>query len=159
VTIFTEGSSWHGWEFYSLRMPSSSPIWASSQSTTITPWAGTSAQMCLINLDKEISWPYSSILVSMHYWVDSGLRRHVPYHYQRTGGGVCSHVLGGVGAALPISVIGFTSTRENEKKRRRSTRRKKATRNTTTRAMKMTTTSTTPSGSWRSEPYATMACW
>jgi hypothetical protein len=85
MTIFTEGSSWHGFEFFSLRMPAtSSLIWASSQSTTITPWAGTSAQMCLINLDKEISLPYSFILVSMHYWVGSGvhhhggLRRHVP---------------------------------------------------------------------------------
>jgi hypothetical protein len=83
--------------------------------------------MCSINLDKEISWPYSSILVSMHYWEGSGvhhyggLRRHVPYHYQRTDSGVYSHVLGGVGAALPISVMGWIHlhAREREEKKKK----------------------------------------
>lgn len=62
----------------------------------------------------------------MHYWVGSGvhhhcgLRRHVPYHYQRTGSGVYSHVLGGVGAALPISVMGWIHlhAREREEKKK-----------------------------------------
>lgn len=63
----------------------------------------------------------------MHYWVGSGvhhhcgLRRHVPYHYQRTGSGVYSHVLGGVGAALPISVMGWIHlhAREREEKKKK----------------------------------------
>jgi hypothetical protein len=82
--------------------------------------------MCSINLDKEFSLSCSSILVSMH-WVGSGvhhhcgLHRHVPYHYQRTDSGVYSHVLGGVGAALPISVMGWIHlhAREREEKKKK----------------------------------------